>query len=560
MQKDDSLSNKIWFESYPPGVPHEINPNRYSSLSELFEQKVAQFSNQTALANLGIEMTYQEWEEHSRHFANFLLQHLLLKKGDRVGLMLPNVLQFPIAFFAILRAGLIAVNINPLYTPAEIQPIIENAGLQTLVVLSPFANVVENLLPTTPIKNIIITDPMDLFPPAKRLMSSFYYKVIQRRIPSYNIPHAFNFRKALEFGKTMLFKPIATQANDIAILQYTGGTTGTPKGVILTHRNLLANIEQSTAWVRPVLSETSEIFITALPLYHIFSLMANMFVPLALGAKNILITNPRNTKHMIEEMAKTNFTVITGVNTLFSAIVQHPDFCRHVNFNSLKLSLSGGMALQQEVANQWQEITGKVLLEAYGLSETSPGISMMPVTTNTNHKNSAGIPWPSTDVEIRDEEQQPLPLHAIGEIWVKGPQVMQGYWRDPTSTHHALSSDGWLNTEDLGKIDEKGFITIVDRKKDMIIISGFNVYPIEIEHVIEQHPEVKEVAVVGIKDVHGQEIIKACIVPFTQTLTRQAIIAHCQQYLTPYKIPKIVEFFDTLPKSTVGKILKRTLK
>ncbi len=560
MQNVDSFTNKVWFESYPTGVPHEINPDKYSSLSELFEKKVAQYANQTACVNLGIEITYQEWEEHSRHFANFLLQHLQLKKGDRVGIMLPNLLQFPIAFFGILRAGLIAVNINPLYTAAEIQPIIESSGLQTLLVLSPFAHVVESVLATTPIKNIIITDPMDLFPPLKRAMSSFYFKTIRRRVPAYNIPHAFDLREALDFGKTMLFKPISTDANDIALIQYTGGTTGIPKGAMLTHRNLLANIEQSIAWVRPVLSESKEIFVTVLPLYHIFSLMANLLVPLVLGAKNILITNPRNTKQCIEEIAKSNFTVITGVNTLFNSLMQHPDFRAHVNFHSLKLGLSGGMALQNSTANQWQELTGNVLLEAYGLSETSPGISMMPITTKNDQDGSVGIPWPSTNIEIRDEAGLALPFNAEGEIWVQGPQVMQGYWHDEAATQRVLTSDGWFNTEDIGKMNEKGFITIVDRKKDMIIISGFNVYPIEIEHVIEQHPDVQEVAVVGIKDNNGQEIIKACIVPLKPTLSRQAIIAHCKQYLTPYKIPKIVQFYDSLPKSTVGKVLKRALR
>lgn len=558
MQKFDSSTNKVWFKSYPSNVPHEINPDKYSSLSDLFEQKVAQYAAKTAYISLGVEITYQELEENSRHFANFLLQQLLLKKGDRVGIMLPNVLQFPIAFFGILRAGLIAVNINPLYTPAEIQPVIENSGLQTLLVLSPFAHVIENLLPTTPIKNIIITHPMDLFPPVKRTLSYFYFKTLKNRIPTYNIPHALSFREALENGKKSLFKPIATSAEDIAILQYTGGTTGIPKGAILTHRNLLANLEQGLAWVSPLLVKGSEIFITALPLYHIFSLMANLLFPLVLGAKNILIVNPRNTKQFVEEIAKTNFTVITGVNTLFSSLIQNKDFCHHVNFHSLKLCLSGGMALQQSVAEKWQKITGHILLEAYGLSETSPGISMMPVTAKKN-KPSVGLPWPSTDIEIRDEQGHSLPANTVGEIWVKGPQVMQGYWRNPAATTPVLIS-GWFNTEDLGKIDENGFLSIVDRKKDMIIISGFNVYPAEIEHIIEQHPEVKEVAVIGIKDKNGQEIIKACIIPLKPTLSRQAIITHCKQYLTHYKIPKIVEFFEELPRSNVGKILKRALR
>lgn len=560
---DNKVLNKSWLDSYPADVPHEINPDKYASLSDFFEQKVAQYAERIAYVNLGVEITYQEYEEHSRHFANFLLQYLMLEKGERVGIMLPNVLQFPIALFGVLRAGLIAVNINPLYTPAELQPILENSGLHTLLVLSPFAHVIERVLLSTPVKNVIITDPMDLFPPVKRVLSSFYFKTIRQRVPRYNIPNAFDFRQALHFGKTVLFKPIDTHASDIAFLQYTGGTTGTPKGVMLTHRNLLANIEQGTAWVSPILTYDSEVFITALPLYHIFSLMANFFIPINLGAKNILITNPKNTKHFIEEISKTHFTAITGVNTLYSSLVEHPDFRKYVDYKSLKLALSGGMALQKNIADKWQQITGKTLLEAYGLSETSPGVSMLPATMNDAINvphGSVGLPWPSTEVAIRDENKKLLSSNEIGEIWVRGPQVMHGYWHDHATTHSVLTHSGWLDTGDIGKMDERGFLTIVDRKKDIIIISGFNVYPIEIERIIEKHPDVQEAAVVGILDKEGLEIIKASIVRRNSRLTRDIIIAYCKQYLTPYKIPKIIEFVESLPKSNVGKVLKRMLR
>lgn len=552
---------KIWLEHYPPGVPHEIDPEKYTSLADLFEKKVAEYGQRTAYVNLGIQMTYQELEEHSRHFANFLLQNLLLEKGDRIAIMLPNLSQFPVALFGILRAGLIVVNINPLYTPAELKPILENSGVETILVLEQFAHIIEKVTLSTPIKNVIVTSLADLFSPWKRVIASFYFTYILHKVPAYSLPNAFSFRDALAFGKTVLFTPCRTDINDVAFLQYTGGTTGTPKGVMLTHRNLLANIEQAVAWIAPVLTpDTCEVFVTALPLYHIFSLMGNAFVPLYLGAKNILITNPRDTKRFIEEIAHTHFTVITGVNTLYRTLVNHPDFVQHVDCHSLKIALAGGMALQKNVADKWNEITGKPLLEAYGLSETSPGVSMFPIIGNNNYNGSAGLPWPSTEIDIRDETQQSLNVNEIGEIWVRGPQVMKGYWKNKSATREAFSSEGWFDTGDIGKVDEAGFLHIIDRKKDMINISGFNVYPIDIENVISQHPDVLEVGVVGVRDKEGQEIIKACIVRRDPRLTRNAILAHCKLYLTGYKIPKIIEFMESLPKSNVGKVLKRELR
>lgn len=551
---------KVWFERYPEGIPHEINPDHYISLSDLFEKKVAEYGQKTAYLNLGISMTYKELEEHSRHFANFLLQNLLLEKGERVGIMLPNLLQFPVALFGILRAGLIVVNINPLYTPAELKPILDDSGIKTILVLEQFAHVVEKTVAFTPIKNIIITHLADLFPPTKRLLASIYFKYITRNVPDYNLPHALYFKDALSFGKTVLYTPNTINSHDIAFLQYTGGTTGLPKGVALTHRNLLANIEQAVAWVKPALIFGQEIFVTALPLYHIFSLMANAFVPLYLGAKNILITNPKDTKRFIEQIAHSNFTVITGVSTLYRSLINHPDFVKHVEFKALKIALSGGMSLQPSVAEQWLKITQKPLIEAYGLSETSPGISMLPVTFTDGHNGSAGLPWPSTDIDIRDENNKSLGFNEVGEIWVKGPQVMKGYWNNPQATQAVLSKDNWFDTGDIGQIDEQGFLFIVERKKDMIIISGFNVYPIEIENVIARHPDVQEVAVIGLRDNEGQEIVKACIVKRTPNLTRHEIIDYCKTYLTPYKVPKIVEFMDVLPKSQIGKVLKRELK
>lgn len=550
---------KVWFKNYPKEVPHEIDPDQYASLSVLFEEKVAKNPDKIAYINTGISMTYRQLEEHSRHFANFLLQNLQLNKGDRVGIMLPNLLQFPVAVFGILRAGLIAVNLNPLYTSAELQPILRDANLQTILVLSQFAHVIERVTASVPLKNIIITEVGDLFPTFKRVLVSFFLKYIKHSIPNYHLSHAISFRQALAFGKMSLFTPCPIAREDIAFLQYTGGTTGLPKGVMLTHRNILANIAQCLAWVNPVLSEEKEIFVTALPLYHVFSLMANGFIPLCLGATNILITNPRDTKRFIEEIAHSRFTVITGVNTLYNLLLNQSDFIKHVDFSGLKIALSGGMALQKSVADKWQQVTGKPLLEAYGLSEASPGISMLPVTNTDPHNGTAGLPWPSTEIDIRNESNQSLDINEIGNIWIRGPQVMKGYWNNSEATTAVLSADGWLDTGDIGKIDEQGYLSIVDRKKDMIIISGFNVYPIEIENVIASHPRVQEVAVIGVRDKQGNEIIKAFIVK-KGALTRNKIIAYCKAYLTPYKIPHIVTFVDSLPKSNVGKVLKRALR
>ncbi len=550
---------KVWFEHYPDGVPHEINPDQYASIVVFFEQKVALYANEVAYINAGVSITYSELEISSRHFANFLLQNLQLSKGDRVGIMLPNLLQFPAALFGVLRAGLIVVNINPLYTATELRPILEDSGVQTILVLEQFAHVIEKVLPFSSLKHVIITHLYDLFPMVKRVIASLYIKYIKRNVPQYSLPNAIFFRDALAFGKMVLFNPHPTQANDLAFLQYTGGTTGAAKGVMLTHRNIIANLEQAIAWISPVLLPRQEIFVTALPLYHIFSLMANAFVPLYLGATNILITNPRDTKRFIEQIAHAHFTAITGVNTLYKNIMTHPDF-KQIDFSALKIALAGGMALHKNVAESWKTITGKPLIEAYGLSETSPGISMFPVTMTEYPNGSAGFPWPSTDIDIRDQANQSLDFDEVGEIWVKGPQVMKGYWNNPVATQTVLARNGWFDTGDIGKIDKQGFLYLIDRQKDMIIISGFNVYPIDVENVIASHPDVQEVAVFGIKDIEGQEIIKACIVRRKPTLTRAQIIAHCQVYLTPYKIPKIIDFVASLPRSPIGKVLKKELK
>lgn len=551
---------KIWLEHYPYGVPHEINPDKYASIPDLFEKKIAQYGNRTAYINHGTHITYKEVEEHSRHFANYLLQNLQLEKGDRVGVMLPNILQFPIVFFGILRAGLIVVNINPLYTPAELRPILEDSNIATIVVLAQFASTIEKVLPFTALKNVIITEITDLFPPLKRMVTSFVLKHILHKTPVHRLSHPIYFLDALAFGKTVLFTPGPIARDDIAILQYTGGTTGLPKGVMLTHRNLLANIIQGLAWISPLLSsDPPETFVTPLPLYHIFSMTANALIPLCLGAVNILITNPKDIKQFIEEIAHQPFTVITGVNTLYKTLLNSPQFLKNVSFAHLKLALAGGMSLQKDIASLWQKTTGKPLLEAYGLSEASPGISMMPVNLEQRREGSVGLPWPSTEVDIRSDTGISLNINEEGEIWVKGPQVMQGYWNNLQATRSVLIDD-WLDTGDIGKIDADGFLSIVDRKKDMIIVSGFNIYPSEVEAVLLKHPDIQEAAVVGVLDKDGLEIVKACIVLRRPKLNRQDVIAYCKTYLSAYKIPRIIEFRDSLPKSAVGKVLKRELR
>lgn len=549
---------KIWLEHYPPNVPEEINPDEYTSLSDFFEKKVVEYPRKAAYVNFDVEMTYYQLEQHSRHFANFLLQHLLLNKGDRVGIMLPNLLQFPVALWGILRAGLIAVTLNPLYTSAELEPILKDSGLQTIVVLSQCAQVIQHVSHVVPLKNIIITHIIDLYPTFKRIWGTILFQW-KHTVPYYDLPHAISLRHALNVGKTTLFRPVTTETHDdIALLQYTAGTTSISKGVMLTHRNLLANIAQMNAWVSPILIPNKEIFITALPFHHIFSLTVNLFLPFSLGARNILVADPRDTQRLIQIIADAHFTVITGVNTTYHMLMKHPDFSR-IHFTSLKIALAGGIALQPHIAEAWMKHTGKPILEAYGLSETSSSISMTPVT-NTTQNSNVGLPLPSTHVEICDTTtHQLLGVNEIGEIWVNGPQVMKGYWHNISKTQTTLTHNGWLNTNDIGKIDEQGFLYMLERAKDIIIISGFNVYPAEIEQILIKHPDILEVAVVGLHRQEGETVIKACIVKRNPDLTREHVIAYCKMYLTAYKIPKIIEFYDSLPKSHIGKILKREL-
>lgn len=550
--------DKVWLKQYQQGVPEEININEYQSLVALFEESCRRYASQVAYVNLNSKLTYDELEQKSRQFAIYL-QQLGLQKGARVAIMMPNLLQYPTALFGILRAGMVVVNTNPLYTPDEVIHQLNDSGAETIIVLANFAYTIEAALPQMPaVKNIIITEIGDMFFPLKRIIVNYVVKYIKKMIPSYTIPHPVSFNEALRQGRKGKLKPVDLDHDAIAFLQYTGGTTGVAKGAILTHGNMVANVLQASAWILPLNINQEDSIVTAIPLYHIFSLTANCLTFIKAGAKNILITNPRDIPHFIKEIKKSGFTAITGVNTLFNALVNHPQFSK-IDFSKLKLALAGGMALQRSVAVKWRNLTKTRILEAYGLTETCPAVTINPLYLE-DYNGSIGLPISSTEISIRDEKDQELGFDEAGELCVKGPQVTPGYWKQPVETALAFTADGFLKTGDIACVDNKGFVYLVDRKKDMIVVSGFNVYPNEVEQVINMHPGILEVGVVGVKDEDSGERVKACIVKRDPKITAEQIITHCREHLTAYKVPKIIEFYDELPKTNVGKILRRALK
>ncbi len=550
--------DKIWLESYQQGVPHEINLDEYSSLVELFSKACNTHAMQPAYVNMGSTLLFSDLDRHSKQLANYL-QSLGLRKGAKVGIMMPNLLQYPVAIYAILRAGYIVVNINPLYTSEELSYQMNDSGAEVLLILANFIKTVEHAMQDMPLlKQVIVTEIGDLFPTIKRIAVNTVVKYIKKMVPSYRISNAVTFNQALQIGKKNTLQPTEITHDSIAFIQYTGGTTGVSKGAMLTHGNMLANILQASAWISPMSVSSNDIVVTALPLYHIFSLTANCLTFLKAGAKNILITNPRDITGFINEIKHTGFTAITGVNTLFNAMLNHPKFST-IDFSKLKLALSGGMALQKSVSKRWREQTHSPILEAYGLTEASPAVAINPVYL-TEYNGSIGLPLPSTDISIRDPEGREVPLGESGELCVKGPQVMPGYWQHPAETALVFWSDGYLRTGDIANMDKQGFIYLIDRIKDMILVSGFNVYPNEVEQVISLMPGVLEVGVIGITDKDSLEKVKACIVKRDPSLTAEQVIAHCREHLTAYKIPKAVEFYEELPKTNVGKILKRALK
>ncbi len=550
--------DKIWLASYPNGVSQTIDIGIYRSLGELFERSAAHFADSTAYVNMDRGMTYAELERLSRALAAYFQSELKLVPGARVALMMPNSLQYPVALFAVLRAGYAVVNCNPLYTSRELQHQLKDSGAEVIVIIENFAWVLAEVVASTRVKHVIVTKLGDLLGFPKGSLVNFVVKFVKKMVRPWHIPGAIGFPAALAKGAALELKPAEIGHDDVAFLQYTGGTTGIPKGAVLTHGNVLANVLQSLAWLKPFAKPGEEIIITALPLYHIFALTANCLTFLALGATNVLITNPRDIPAFVKELAKHRFTAITGVNTLYNALLNHPDF-RKLDFSRLHLALGGGMALHETVAERWEQVTGQTLLEAYGLTEASPAVAINPLD-HTERRGSIGLPVPSTEVSIRDDDERELPIGTPGELCVRGPQVMKGYWNRPKETAEVMTADGFLKTGDVAEIDEAGFLRVVDRKKDMILVSGFNVYPNEIEEIVSKHPGVLEVGAVGTPDAKTGEAIKVAVVKKDPNLTAEELIAHCRKSLTAYKVPHCIEFREELPKTNIGKVLRRALR
>jgi long-chain acyl-CoA synthetase len=549
---------KVWLKSYPPGVPEEVDLDAYASVTDVFEQAINRFGERPCFSNMGTTLTYSEMDRYTDQLASYLQNLPGMSKGDRVAVMMPNVLQNPIAIFAVLRAGFTVVNVNPLYTPRELRHQLSDSGTKVIIVMENFCHTLAEVIADTPIQCVITTQLGDLLKFPKSVIVNLVVKYVKKMVPAFSLAHSITFKQALRAGSAQRHRPVPVTHDDLAFLQYTGGTTGVAKGAMLTHGNMTANMQQASAWIQDLVNEDDEVIITALPLYHIFSLTANCLVFMKLGALNYLITNPRDMPGFVRELQGLRFTTMTGVNTLFNALMNTPGF-EKIDFSPLKLSLGGGMAVQQPVAARWQKLTRTPLLEAYGLTETSPAVCINPLNLR-EFNGSIGLPVPSTEVSVQDEDGNILPQGEVGELCVRGPQVMKGYWQKPEETARVLSSDGWLKTGDVAQMDEQGFFRIVDRLKDMILVSGFNVYPNEIETVIAGHEGVLEVGVIGEPDADSGEVVKAVIVRKDPALDAATIIAHCRENLTGYKVPKIVEFRDELPKTNVGKILRRELR
>jgi long-chain acyl-CoA synthetase len=551
-------TQRPWLASYPAGTPVEIDPEQYRSVVALLEECCDRFRHRPAFTNMGRSITYGDLDRLSATFAAFLVNDLKLAKGDRIAIMLPNLLQYPIVIIAALRAGLTVVNTNPMYTPRELKHQLDDSGASAIVVLDNFAKTVAEVVGGTQCKHVICTGIGDLLGFPKSAITNFVVRHVKKKVPAYTIPNAIRFNEALGRGLRSKLGKVDVGPDDLAFLQYTGGTTGVAKGAMLTHRNMVSNMLQAYAWIGSNMREGEEIVITALPLYHIFALTANFLVFARVGGFNHLITNPRDMPGFVKTIRSIGFTSLTGVNTLFAGLLNTPGFDQ-VDFSKLRLTLGGGMAVQRAVAERWKKVTGCALAEAYGLTETSPAACINPLDIQ-EYNGSIGLPIPSTDVNIQDDDGKVLPLGETGELCVHGPQVMKGYWNRPEETAAVLSADGWLRTGDIARIDEKGYVYIVDRKKDMILVSGFNVYPNEIEDVVAQLPGVLEVAAVGVPDEKSGEAVKLVIVKKDPALTEEAVRAHCKLNLTGYKLPRHIEFRDSLPKTNVGKILRRELR
>lgn len=549
---------KPWLKSYPDGVPETIDINEFSSVADMFDKSIAQFGDRPAYTNFGKTLTYNEVNTATSQMAAYLRNELGLEKGDSVAVMMPNLLQNPIAIFAILRAGLVVVNTNPLYTARELKHQLNDANVKAIIIVENFAHVLESVMNEVPVKHIITTRMGDLLSPLKGFIINAVVKYIKKMVPTFNLPNAVTFNAALKAGSQHRFETVHTNHDDIAFLQYTGGTTGASKGAMLTNKNMVANMLQASAWIENYVGDKKATIITALPLYHIFSLTANCLTFMRYGWRNYLITNPRDIPGFVKELQATDFAVMTGVNTLFNGLLNNENF-RKLDFSNFQFALGGGMAVQRGVAERWKEVTGTTLIEAYGLTETSPAACMNPMDMQ-DFNGKIGLPISSTEVNIQDDDWNEIPIGEQGEICIRGPQVMQGYWKLAKETSNVLSNDGWLHTGDIGFMDEKGFVQIVDRKKDMILVSGFNVFPNEVEEVIADHPGVVEVGVIGKPDEHSGEVVMAVVVKSDPNISEDELRTFCRESLTSYKIPKSIVFTDELPKTNVGKILRRELR
>ncbi|HLD17223.1 MAG TPA: AMP-binding protein [Coxiellaceae bacterium] len=550
--------HKIWLRSYPPGVPENVDVDEYHSLVELLESSIETYGDHLAFSSMGTSLTYNEFHQKINQLARFFQHHLKLQKGDRIALMLPNILQYPISLFAALKVGLIVVNVNPLYMPEELLHQLHDAKPKAIVVLKNVCAKLKTVLPQTSVEQVIVTGVGDSLGLLKGGLINLWMVLSKRQGLSCDIGPTFSFKQALRIGKNGPWQDVVLQPEDTAFLQYTGGTTGVAKGAVLTHHNIVSNVMQSVAWVKSLLEPGKEIAIIALPLYHVFSLTVSCFAFLYMGAQGVLIANPRDLARFMACLKTVRPSIFVGINTLFQALLDEADF-HELDFQSYKITIAGGMATQKQVVERWKQLTGMTIIEGYGLTEASPVVSINPVNLNAfNH--SIGLPIPNTQVEIRDEQHHPVAIGNEGELWVRGPQVMKGYWEKPEETKKVLDTQGWLATGDMARMDEAGFLYLVDRKKDMIIVSGFKVYPNEVEEVILHHPEVKEVGVVGESDPHSGEIVHAFVVRTSDHLTEEALMQFCAESLTGYKRPKKITFVESLPKSTVGKILRRELK
>ncbi|WP_370387896.1 AMP-binding protein [Snodgrassella alvi] len=549
---------KIWLQSYQEGVRAEVDVRAYSSIIDVLHTSVKKFGPQPSFSNMGTTLTYTQTATLVNQFTSYLQNVLKLQKGERVAIMMPNVLQYPVAVFGVLQAGGVVVNVNPLYTPRELAHQLIDSGATAIIVLENFTHTVEKVLEQTSLKQVIVASMGDMLGWLKGTLVNFMLRKIKKMVKPFHIPQSITFPQALALGKKQRFTPVPLGLEDLALLQYTGGTTGISKGAILTHGNIVANMQQASEWIKANLVPGQEVVVTPLPLYHIFSLTVNIMIFANAGSKNILITNPRDINALVKVLQSNRVTVMSGVNTLFNALIHNEKF-KKIDFSSWKLVLGGGMATQKNVAQEWKAITGVPIIDAYGLTEASPGVCANPLN-NPEYTGTAGLPVSNTDIEIRDDNGKVLGIGEVGELWVQGPQVMKGYWNRPEETAKVLDSRGFVATGDMAEIDAKGYVRLVDRKKDMILVSGFNVYPNEIEEIVAAMPEVLEAACIGVPNEKTGEAIKLFVVKRDPALTREQIIAYCRQNLTGYKVPKDIEFCEELPKSAVGKILRKDLR